>query len=593
MKHFTKILVGSLALVLGGISSASIASSVINNQPTTAQKESSNNTLVLKDDTTSNLNTNTVTNQHKFVYTSFYTGEKTVVKSGIDFASMITKGIQKGGTSLAGFAFKTAGKFAFNAIMSSLGIDVKFGKQQALNKIQKQLDGLKTELREGITDVKRTVKQVQHKNIMNDILTKLEIVQSPIAAKMATMIDISNKELDPSYDKKELESEKETFYKGLGDMKFSKLDGINLWNTTENLARSILVPFAPETSLTLTDLYEDCYGANETWDYMTIAPRTKFISYVGTVVNSLANIALVKANYEMSKFKTGDSNLIDYQTGVTNMITAVDKLNAEFKTQLDKLSVIQKKHDEEHLITHRDLVVSKDGDISYKEGRTVSTKLFAITAADNDDNYITYTHDDVTKYRAPGFTGPATINYNYTLDCTANRDLYKTVFEEFQTYKTKSGNKNLTMQEYLLKAGFTCDNKEGFNKASGFYIRSDCSYHDYTKFGGFGSKDNHSDLRAFYVDFKKKNFEESPGEISEVVEYTNGWFGILKYRGAKGDQVNNYYLVFVDKDQKTIGKIKTTEIQRAKENEAGEFYKKHYLGHKKWTGKDNDVVTIK
>ncbi len=573
-----------MALTLGGTSSAAICSNVINNQPTVSQAETSN-TITL----------NKFNNTPKFANVDI----KADASSGFDFSGMIVEGIKRGGINLIGMAGATLGKMAFNAILSNIGVDVRSAEQKSLDQIQSKLADLSNSLKEGVSDIKRTVIQAQHKNIMNEILTKLDIIQSPIAAKIATMIDISKKELDSNYDKKELENEKETFYKGLEDMKFAQLGGINLWNDTENLAKSILAPFAPEKSLGLTDLYEDCYGANETWDYMTIAPRIKFISYISTLVNSLAEIALIKANYDMSKLGANDSNILDYTTGLKNMASAVNALNAEFKKELDGLEAIQKKHDEQHLITHRDMVVNNDGSITYKEGRTLSTKLFAVTTADNDDNYLSYKHDEKNKAITVdfGLSGKQLVfaNFIYTLDCTSNRDLYKTVFNEYNTYKNclcDDAKKSFTMQDYLIKAGFTCNNTDGFNKAKGFYSRIDCSTRSHAGTLGW-SEDTHNDLKAFYYDFKNPQFSETAGEISDVRGQRSTWFSSTKHWYEKGDQADNYYLVFVEPNQKTIGKIAETEIGRVTTPTATTTaYDKHFKGHRTWTDGYNAYVNI-
>ncbi len=577
-KYLSKVFLGAMALTFGGATAAGIYANQINNQPTISTIESSN-IITLNNRAT------------------LAKAEVADASSGFNLSKMITEGIQRGGINLLGMAGAALGNMAFKAILSNIGVDVRSAEQKSLDQIQAQLSDLKNYLKNGIVDVKRSIIQVQHKNLMNNILAELDNIQTPVASKIATMIDISKKELNPNYDAKELEKEKETFYKGLDDMKFANPSGVNLWNTVENLAKSILTPFNPEKSLKLNDLYEDCYGATETWDYMTIAPRTKFISYIASLVNSLAEIALVKANYEMSKLAPNDSNLLDYRTGLNSMASAVNALNAEFKEELEKLAAIQRKHDEEHLITHRDMVVNNDGSITYKDGKTLSTKLFALTSADNDDNYVSYYHNEQNRPISVdfGMGQKQTVyeNYIYTLDCTANRNLYKTVTSEYNTYRNCLGaenKKNFTMQDYLYKAGFTCDNKEGFEKAKGFYERIEHVNRDYS---GIWKKDYHNDIRAIYYNFKKTDGKVTVGEISDARELQNGWFASSKTWHEKGDQADNYYLVFVEPNQKTIGKIAITDIERTSSPTAKTTdYKNHFKGHKIWTAGENTEVNI-
>jgi hypothetical protein len=584
MKNMIKIFVGSIALAFGGTAAAGIASNVVNNQPTVAVAE--------KSETEHQMTVSTP------LFNTAVLNAKGGTSSGLNFTSMILGGIQKGGTKLLGKAGSELAKMAFNALLSQMGVDTRSTEQKALDKIQEEIEGIQNDLKQGVSDIKRTFVRIHNEDIMNNLLEKLAAIQTPVASKMATMISIAQKELDPKADQKELESEKETFLNGLGELNFVKLDGNKLWNQAERLAAGILTPYQSDTSLKLMDLYDEIYGKVETWDYMTVAPRRKFIGYVGSLVNSFAELAMLRANYEMNKLAQDDSNRHDFQVGIQGMIDSVNKLNGELKNELDKLSAIEKKHDEQHLITHRDAVVDKDGNLTYKDGRTVSTKLFAVTTADNDDNYVSYTHDNKNQFvrydTGYGVSNPIYANYIYTLDCTSDKDLYKAVFDDFNNYKkvVTDGNQNFTMQDYLTKAGFTCDNKDGFNKAVGFYSRIDQTSR---KAGNFWTQNDHSDLRAYYYKFGNDKFEETPGEISDAWEYCSGWFSTRKRYSELGDQVNNYYLVFVNQNQKTLnGKIAQTIVEGElhSDTEKGEMYTRHFKGHKKWTGTIGDSVVI-
>ncbi len=590
MKNIVKILIGSLALTFGGVSSAAVASNVINNQPTAERVETA--------DTNTDTSHNLVINHNTYFGNSAAAPTASESASGFDFVGMVTDGIKSGGTSLISSLVGKLGTMAFNQVLTSMGVDMRSNEEKKLDAISAQLDGIQKDLKQGISDIKRKMTQMRNETIMNGLLTKLSSIQTPVAGKMATMIDIGKKELNPSYDKNELAAEKETFYKGLADLKFENLNGNNLWNETENLAKEVVTPYIANTSINLDELYEETYGYVETWDYMTIAPRTKFLGYIGTLVNSLAQLANIKASYDMSKFKAGDSNLIDYQTGVDNMVKAVNSLNDNFKNKLEKLAAIQKKHDEQHLITHRERVVDKDGNISYKDGRTVSTRIYAVTSGDNDHNYISYYHDhkNMLKKVDFGYSNNTVIyaNYIYTLDCTDNKDLYSTIFNEYNDYKTIVNNNNVTMQDYLYKAGFTCDDKDLFAKAKGFYSRIDQFSHK----GGEDSwwkTDKHSKLRVRYYDFTNPKFEEAACDYSDARLFKDGWFASNQYSGKTTDNFNDYYLVFVNEDQKSLsGKITKTVVQDGVwgPKAEGDYYKNHFKGHRKWTGSDTDPVTI-
>ena len=589
MKNMIKVLVGSISLAFGGTAAAGIAAAAINGQPTT--QVATENTVATADEgyTLNSPRANT-----KFALGG---GLKALSLTGL-----VTKGIEKGGINLIGAAGKKLGIMAFKAYLSYMGVDVRSSEMKALDKIQSQIGELQESLQKGVKDVKRTVRHLRNADKMDAILDKLATIDTPVAGKMATMMGIAAKETEGQADSKELAAEKDVFYKGLDSMKFTNLDGTSLWNQTQMLAQALMNPSRSEPT-TLMDIYDDTLGTAETWDYMTIAPRRKFIGYVGTMVNSMAQLSIVKAAHDVSKLAADDPNILDYQAGIDGMIRSVNNLNDQLKKELEKLTAIEKKHDDEHIITHRDATVDKDGVLTFTEGRSFSTKLLAVTTDDNDDNKVLYDHNEKNKfvrYDCAAGAGAACVNkvytnFVYTLDCTNNKDLYKTVFEEFENYKKLVTDGNaFTMKDYLKKVGFSCDNQEGFEKAKGFYSRIDTRFRNGNR-NNWWRTDERNDLRAYYYDFNKAKFEETPGEISETIMYKGGWFSDTQWSSQKGDQVANYYLVFVDADQKTVsGKVVKTDMGGTfndSETYHTEVYNRHYKGHSKWDGK-SDKVTI-
>lgn len=579
-KSSIKILIASMALALGGATTIGTASSIAYSQAN-AESHSTSNTVVLDAG-----------------YRAKLGGEAAPVASaaGFDFTGLITKGIQSAGTSLFSAIGSKVGDMAFNALLNAMGIDTRSNVEKTLDQIQNQLSSLQNDLKQGIVDIKRKVTQLRNETIMNGLLEKLAVVQTPVASKMATMIDLGRKETDGKTDKKELESEKQTFIDGLGQMKFEKLDGNTLWNQVENLAKAVMTPFSAVQSLKLFDLYEEIYGRAETWDYMTIAPRTKFIGYIGSLVNSLCQLAIVKATHDMSQLKAGDSNLLDYETGVNSMITAVNALNGELKDELDKLAAIKKKHDEQHLITHRDVVVDKDGNLSIKEGKTVSTNLFPVTTADNDDNYVSYFKNgsnEISNYdMSGGDCLPVYSEYIYTLNCKQSEDLYKAVISEYNDYVAVAG--QTSMQQYLYNVGFTCEKKDLFDKAKGFYCSIDLNNHKGPDDSWWVTEKRH-DLRVRYYSFNKADGKESYSTYSTAKEYIGSWFSKTEFSGWTNNEINDYYLVFLSADQKTIeGKMVKTELETTYDkNRKGKNYENQFKGHKEWKGDFSETLTIK
>ncbi len=509
--------------------------------------------------------------------------------SSINVSDMILKGIQSGGASLIGAAASEVGKIAFNALLKEMGFDTRTVQEKQFDKISSQIDQLQKSLEKGFTDVEKRIVEIHNKDIMSGILDKLKSVQTPITSKMAVVADIAAKELG-KHDDAELKKEKDTFFQGLGELKFEKLSENNLWNATQALADSITVPYQADKSLKLFDLYEATYGSSETWDYMTIAPRKQFITYIAYMVNSLCELAKLEASYKMSQFKAGDSNLKDYENGVSAMIKSVNSMNQLLKDELDKLDVIQKDHDVNHIMTHRDRIVEKNGNITVKKGISVSSRLLPVTPGDNDNNYISYNYTGKNPYKVlSDLGGQTSINQNviYTLDCNAQKDLYKTIIAEYKEYNANLGKTNFsdfTVKDYLKTAGFTYNekDKEGFDKAKGFYrCIATGSYkgsHD-----NLWSTEEFNDLRVWYYDFDKADDTGNCySTYSKVKYYKDGWFADGQWSSTWTSEMGNYYLCFLDTDQKTIlGDLTKNAIENVNSETAkGDKYSRHFKGHR-------------
>lgn len=571
MKNTKKVMLAAVGALLTGFGSVALS------------MKSANNTETV---TVSNTNTVALEKSNGFKLEGAKTAPA-ATSTGIDIPSIITEGIQIGGKNFIGAVVSNLASGAFNAVLKELGYDTRSVTEKQFDKLEGQIENLQKSLEKGINDVERKMVEIRNKNVMSELLEKVKGVQTPVASKMAVLADLSKKELDKA-DENKLKEEKETFLKSLGTLKFSKLSENNLWNATEALANSITVPFQADRNLKLFDLYEETYGSLETWDYMTIKPRTQFISYLGFIVNSLCQLAKLEASYEMSKFKAGDSNLKDYENGVHAMVTAVNNMNESFKAELDKLAAIKKQHDEKQIITHRDRVVDKAGNVTIKDGISVSTRLMPVTPADNQYNYISYNSEKNTARVVRDYQSGQDViweNDIYTLNCVEQADLYKTVINEYKDYNKALGKTNysdFTVKDYLLTAGFTCKEKDLFDKAKGFYKCIDCSSYD-------GSRDNLwsteriNDLNVTYYDFTKAEDEaKSKNTYDRVTYYKKGWFSSGHFSSERKDDINNYYLCFLGADQKTLlGKLEKTVIEKVRTKEAkGDNWKGHFKGHR-------------
>ncbi len=579
MKKFQKALLATTALGMMGVGTVAAATQI------TLNKNDENTPIA------------TVSNDenHRLVIG----GEKMFLgktSAAFDFTSFFLDGLKAGGGSFIGYIASDLAKAGFKCALTSLGFDMRSDEEQKFDHISEQLKIMQNSLTQGFSDVKRKIVELHNKDIMNGLLGQLDQIQTPVAAKFAILADLAKKETNNT-DAKELEKEKQAFLAGLSELKFEKLSENNLWNAAETLAKNFTVPYSVDRSLKLFDLYEESYGVAEKWDYMTIQPRKNFIAYVGFLVNGLCQLAQLSANYKMSQLNAGDSNLKGYELGVQNMIKAVNELNAQFKDELVKLDEIQKKHDQDHLITYRDRVVDKDGNITVKDGVTLSTSLLPVTPADNDYNYVSFERDgDNPTNIIRTFNAPDVVLYEnviYTLDCTEQEKIYKQVFEDYATYIKAVGkdSKTFTMKDYLISAGFTCKNQDLYNKAKGFYRSIQDKVFDQSN---IWKTDKNDELRVYYYGFNETNPNGNAYDVYSAVHgYAGNPFASVKYSKQNRD-ANTYYLCFVNPDQKTIaGKLTKTVIERVGNKTAkGTIFENHFKGHRKTTGDNLDKVVI-
>ncbi len=592
MKTSKKAILAATALGMMGVGSIAAANTI------TAAKENTVATVTEKNDDVEN-HTLHINNNNVMFKGPATPGAKDA-KEGFDVAGLFLDGLKIGGANFIGYLASTLGKDGLNSALTALGFDMRSTEEKKLDEICQQLKDIQQNLSKGFSDVKRKIVELHNKDIMNDLLGKLGTIQTPVISKMSVLADLAKKEQDSTVNKTELDNQKKEFYKGLSELKFPTLSSNNLWNATEQLANSFLVPYSVDRSIKLFDLYEESYGTAETWDYMTVQPRKKFITYVGFLVNSLCQLAQLSASSQMSQLKKDDSNLLGYEQGVRSMIKAVNTLNGQFKDELVKLDAIQKKHDVDHLITYRDRNVDKEGNIVIQDGVTLSTSLLPVTPGDNDFNYISYQRDgNNPAYVQKDAMGSQTALYEnviYTLDCTSQEDLYKKVFSDYSNYikAVCVDTKSFSMKDYLVTAGFTCKNKDLFDKAKGFYKEvKDSEFR--ASDDGIWTRDVHDELRVYYYDFKNVNADGKSYDVyDDVKEYRSHPFASTEYSKPNRDAINDYYLCFVNQDQKTIyGKLKKTVIERVTSNTAkGTKYEKHFKGHRKSDGKNLDKVEI-
>ncbi len=489
--------------------------------------------------------------------------------------------LKMSGKSLISSAVSSLISAGMNALLKEMGYDTRSITDKKLDHISEQIDALQATVEAGIQNIMRQQIVIRNETIMNELLRKINEVSGPISSASKTLNQICQKELSGEYSEETLKQERLTFAKGIDELKFTSLTANKVWYSTKLLAEAIMTPSASHASLTLWDLYEDTYGAIESWDYMTIAPRTQFISYLAFLVNAMAEYSKAAADYEISLLPPGDSNITTITDGIEKMVESVNKLNGQFQEQLIEFEKIEKKHDEEKTITHRDRSLDSFGNIVVTDGVSLSTRLLPTTVGESNYNYLIYDHDDGARWVDTGGGQGYWQQYVYTLDCINMTPVYENIFNEYVSYNTAMGYTNFTdftIKDYLATAGFYCKDtdKENFLKSEGFYARI-----------GIISGERSGGWDNYYYDEIAVNYNfktRDPGFVtySELSVYRSWPWSDRQYT-TKND-LDHWFINFLDPDQKTLcGEITTTVMPK---------WGEQYRGYSKWSKAKGTSATI-
>ena len=501
---------------------------------------------------------------------------------------LMLEALKLGGKSFISSTIANIAKDGINSLLTELGFDRRSIEEKKLDEINEKVTQLQNTVQVGFDRVLRKQTQIHNEEIMEELLAKVEDVQSPILAKLSTWAEISRKELE-GYDESIIANEKETFFKGLKELSFVKLSTNKLWNAAEVFANSISTPRKANISISLFTLYEETYGGLETWDYMTVEPRTEFITYLSFLANAMCQLAKMEAAYEVSLLPEDDSNIKEIESGVTYMVNAINNMNEMFQTELLKLDEIKKNHDNNNLITHRDRTIDEEGNITVTNGTTISTYLAPVTPKNSEEDNVIFSHDKgVVLDKRPGDTDYY-LGYVYTLDCKDSYNLYDNIIKEYIIYCASLGYTDyatFTIKDYLITIGFKCKDMELYKASKGFYTNIVCA--DYEAKGGYTN--HYNQLGVVYYSFITRSQES---DIFDTVRQYKSWiFGSTDWTQWQNEDINNYYLCFLNSDQKTLyGKVVTTDIKYTSyEDIVSNFYNRHYKGYNKWNG--NNYVTI-
>ncbi len=491
-------------------------------------------------------------------------------------------------------ALKTGGKSAISGVVSSLattaintflkelGFDTRSITEKKLDALSDKMDQLKDMMAAGYANITRKMVEIHNKDVLDKLLEKIQDVRSPVVAQLKGLVSISEKELDESYDKAKLAQEKETFYQGLDNITFVKVSGNELWFAAENLANSILKPSQADGSLKLFDLYEETFGALETWDYMTVKPRKQFISYLAMLVNGLAELAKIQASHKASAYEEGDANRIVIEQGVSDMAKAVNSLNEQFQAQLLELEEIEKDHDEGRHMVHRTRSADVEGNIVITKDDAISTRLFPVTPGNSEYNYATFTTLEDNYFNDLHYGQWDYGEFIYALDASEYAKIGNTIVGEYTAYAKSLGYTDFvtyTVKDYLKDIGFICYENDLYAKAKGFYSNVENSTWD--EKGGYQNK--HHGLKVNYTGFEDRT--QKSDIIDQVQTYTDYIWSSTEYNYIKGDGLNSWYLCFIREDsQAFLGEVKRVTIGYVSSATShSTTWNKLYKGHWTWS----------
>ncbi len=510
--------------------------------------------------------------------------DTSVLDSLIDIIKMSGKGMISG--VITDFAKK-----GINALLNEMGFDTRTITDKKLDNISNQIADLQNVVIEGFNSVMRKQVQIHNEDIMREVLKMITDVRTPIVAHMSTLNAIAEKELSGEVDEKVIIQERTTFAKSVDDLKFTTLSVNKIWNACENLAKALVTPNEANPSLKLFDLYEETFGALEVWDYMTVKPRIQFISYLSFLVNSMAELSKVAAAYEISLLPEHDSNINTIQTGVNNMVDAVNILNEQFQAQILALDEIRVKHDRDSLMTYRVRNSDSEGNIVITEGETISNRLFPVCPGNSEYNYISYDHNEQNRFHDLHYGQYDYENFIFTLDCSSQFLLYETITRDYIQYNVSTGHSDFTeytIKDYLHDIGFVCYEEELYQKSLGFFY----AITDLITNEKDGYVNQNNNLVACYQSFATRGFNMDI--YSYVNRYEEYIWSSAKWTACRNIGMSNIYLCFLEADQETFrGEITTTCIDYTDSKTAHtKNWICNYKGKRTWSYAQGNQVKI-
>lgn len=498
---------------------------------------------------------------------------------GGSFADGLIDILKMSGKSMVSGLITSLATTGVNALLKEMGFDTRSITEKKLDQLSAKMDELKELVATGYSNITRKIVEIHNKDVLDKVLAKIQDVRSPIVSEMATLVALSEKELDESYDKSKLAAEKETFYKGLDSLKFVTLSGNELWYAAENLATALIKPSESDGSLKLFDLYDETFGALETWDYMTIKPRTQFITYLAMLTNGLAELAKIQASYKASFLDEGDANRIAIETGLKNMATAVNALNEQFQKELLALDDIKKEHDENKLMVHRTRTSDSEGNLVIKKDDAISSRLFPATEAADEYNYLTFTHDEDNWFHDLHYGQWDYATYIYKLNASEYIKIHQNIMSEYVSYAQSLGYTNFTdytVKDYLKDIGFVCYENWLYTKAKGLYIDT----YDRVYEGKDGFENSYNAMCTKYMSFETR--KEEADIVDQVQTYTDYIWSSTEYNHSYGPGYGSTYLCFVRAGGDAfLGKVDTMTVdyvstKRGRGNNWSRLFKGYY-----------------
>lgn len=437
----------------------------------------------------------------------------------IDASKYILDNITSAGIDMIKGGIATYAKTLTLDILKDYGFDFRDLSVKYLEQVISQLE----EIRYKLDNMDQKIVEYNAQEVMNKLKDKLDKTENEYMSIAKGLFTLAKQEQSGEYSEVKMEELRKQYYdENLKDISVKDYD--LLVNYVKDLAKSILEPNSSDTSQehNLFYYYSLTLGKYDKWSYQEYKDRRAYIAYVSTMLLSAVNVAQFDMYYRSQGVSA--ATLDRYNEDMKEMAKAVNSVFAMFQAELKRLDEIDKVRIEDKTVTY------------LPTNKQYSTRMATLTFNPDDkvgnESRQAFLVANINICRG----GYMDDGYAYQPDT----NFISQVQSDFKSYASAYGNEDYSIVKYLKDAGFGANNQDLFDKAAGvYYGNADEITCDYL---------NHDEkLFADYIDLKG---DKQSKNFYEVCCYHN-WIGCIS-RTEFRNHDNNYYLCFMNPDQKTL-----------------------------------------